>query len=55
VLANPTITSIVNGSTSIAQLEDNAAAVDAKLGADVLAACDDVWLSLRAPTVYYGR
>jgi aryl-alcohol dehydrogenase (NADP+) len=55
VLANPAITSIVNGSTSIAQLEDNAAAVDAKLGADVLGACDEVWRSLRAPTVYYGR
>ena len=31
VLANPAITSISNGSTSLAQLEDNAAATDVKL------------------------
>jgi len=56
VLANPAITSISNGSTSIAQLEDNVAATDVKLSRDVLAACDAVWLSVRPPTtVFYGR
>ena len=56
VLANPAITSISNGSTSLAQLEDNVAATDVKLSRDVLAACDAVWLSVRPPTtVFYGR
>lgn len=55
VLANPAITAIVNGATSVAQLEENIAATDIRLGADVLQACDDVWRTLRAPTVYYGR
>jgi aryl-alcohol dehydrogenase (NADP+) len=54
-LANPAITAISNGATSIAQLEDNAAAVDVKLSSDVLAACDEVWRSFRVPTVFYGR
>jgi aryl-alcohol dehydrogenase (NADP+) len=55
VLGNPAITSIVNGSTSIAQLEDNVAAVDLKLPAHVFTACDEIWRTLRAPTVFYGR
>lgn len=55
-LANPAISSISNGSTSIAQLEDNIAATGVKLSADVLAACDAVWASVRPPTtVFYGR
>ncbi|OGA67579.1 MAG: hypothetical protein A3G83_03850 [Betaproteobacteria bacterium RIFCSPLOWO2_12_FULL_68_20] len=55
VLANPAITAIVNGSTSTAQLEDNAAATEVKLSPDALAACDEVWRSYRVPTVFYGR
>ena len=56
VLANPAITSIVNGATSIAQLEENVAATDVKLSPDALKACDAVWLTLRPPTtVFYGR
>jgi aryl-alcohol dehydrogenase (NADP+) len=56
VLANPAITSICNGSTSLAQLEDNVAAAGFKLSRDALAACDAVWLSVRPPTtVFYGR
>lgn len=55
VLANPAVTSIVNGATSIAQLEENIAATEVRLGADALAACDDVWRTLRVPTVFYGR
>jgi aryl-alcohol dehydrogenase (NADP+) len=55
VLANPAITAIVNGSTSIRQLEDNVAATDVKLSPDALKACDDVWRSFRVPTVFYGR
>jgi aryl-alcohol dehydrogenase-like predicted oxidoreductase len=55
VLANPAISAISNGATSIAQLEDNAAAVDLTLAPDALAACDEVWRSFRVPTVFYGR
>jgi aryl-alcohol dehydrogenase (NADP+) len=55
VLANPAITAIVNGSTSIKQLEDNVAATDVRLSPDALKACDDVWRSFRVPTVFYGR
>jgi len=56
VLAHPAITSISNGSTSVAQLEDNAAAMGVKLSRDVLAACDAVWQTVRPPTtVFYGR
>lgn len=54
-LANPAITAIVNGSTSIKQLEDNIAATDVKLSPDTLKACDDVWRSFWVPTVFYGR
>jgi aryl-alcohol dehydrogenase-like predicted oxidoreductase len=56
VLANPAITAISNGATSIAQLEDNVAAADVKLAPEALKACDAVWYSVRPPTtVYYGR
>jgi aryl-alcohol dehydrogenase (NADP+) len=56
VLAHPAITSIVAGATSVAQLEDNAeAAASAAPSREALAACDEVWRSLRAPTVFYGR
>jgi aryl-alcohol dehydrogenase (NADP+) len=56
VLANPAITAISNGATSIAQLEDNIAATDVKLTPDALKACDEVWYTVRPPTtVYYGR
>jgi aryl-alcohol dehydrogenase (NADP+) len=54
-LANPAITAIVNGSTSISQLEDNVAATRVKLSAEALNACDEVWRSFRVPTVFYGR
>ena len=56
VLANPAITAVTNGATSVAQLEENVAATDVKLSAEVLKACDAVWLTVRPPTtVFYGR
>jgi len=55
VLNNPSITAIVNGATSIAQLEENMAAVDVKLSQEELAACDEVWHQLRPPRLFYGR
>jgi aryl-alcohol dehydrogenase (NADP+) len=55
-LANPAISSISNGATSVAQLEDNAAATEVTLTPDMLAACDAVWQTVRPPTtVFYGR
>jgi aryl-alcohol dehydrogenase (NADP+) len=56
VLSNPVITAIVSGATSAAQLEDNIAATEVKLSRDVLAACDQVWCTVRPPTtIFYGR
>jgi aryl-alcohol dehydrogenase-like predicted oxidoreductase len=56
VLANPAITAVTNGATSVAQLEENIAATDVKLSPDALKACDAVWLTVRPPTtVFYGR
>jgi aryl-alcohol dehydrogenase (NADP+) len=56
VLANPAISSISNGATSVAQLEDNVAATAVELTPDMLAACDEVWRTVRPPTtVFYGR
>ena len=54
-LHNPAITSIVCGATSLAQLDENAAATDVRLPREVLSACDDVWHTLRPPRVFYGR
>jgi aryl-alcohol dehydrogenase-like predicted oxidoreductase len=54
ILNNKTITSVVCGSTSIKQMEENAGAVDIKLTDDELAACDEVWNQLRPPRFFYG-
>jgi aryl-alcohol dehydrogenase-like predicted oxidoreductase len=56
VLANPAVTAVVNGATSVPQLEENIAATEVKLSQDILAACDQVWHMVRPPTtVFYGR
>ena len=55
VLSNKTITSVVNGATSMKQLEQNMAAADIDLSQDVRDACDDVWNELRPRGVFYGR
>jgi aryl-alcohol dehydrogenase-like predicted oxidoreductase len=55
VLNTPGITSIVNGATSMAQLEENLGAVDVKLSREEMEACDEVWKMLRPPRLFYGR
>jgi aryl-alcohol dehydrogenase-like predicted oxidoreductase len=55
VLSNKTITSIVCGATSIAQLQENLAATKITLGKEELDACDQVWHQLRPPRLFYGR
>jgi aryl-alcohol dehydrogenase-like predicted oxidoreductase len=55
VLNIPGITSIVNGATAMAQLEENLGAVDIKLSKEEMDACDQVWHMLRPPRLFYGR
>jgi aryl-alcohol dehydrogenase-like predicted oxidoreductase len=55
VLTNKTITAVVCGNTSIAQLEQNMAATEISLSEEELKICDDVWNQLRPPRLFYGR
>jgi aryl-alcohol dehydrogenase-like predicted oxidoreductase len=55
VLSNRTVTAVVCGNTSIAQLEQNMAAAEIILSDDELKACDEVWSHLRPPRLFYGR
>jgi len=55
VLNTPGIPSIVNGATSVAQLEENLKATDIKLSQEELDACEQVWHMLRPPRLFYGR
>jgi len=55
VLNKKGITSIVCGATSVEQLEQNMAAVNVRLTAEELAACDEVWGMLHPPRLFYGR
>jgi aryl-alcohol dehydrogenase-like predicted oxidoreductase len=55
VLSNRTVTAVVCGNTSVAQLEQNLAATEITLSADELKACDEVWSQLRPPRLFYGR
>ncbi len=55
VLSNKTITSIVCGATSVAQLEDNLKATEITISKEELEACDAVWHQLRPPRLFYGR
>jgi aryl-alcohol dehydrogenase-like predicted oxidoreductase len=55
VLNNPVITSVILGVSSARQLEENMGAVDIKLTAEEMKACDVVWDELRPPRIFYGR
>jgi aryl-alcohol dehydrogenase-like predicted oxidoreductase len=55
VLNTPGITAIVNGATSMGQLEENLGAVEIKLSREEMEACDEVWHMLRPPRLFYGR
>ena len=55
VLRDPVVCSIVNGSTSVEQLEENTAAADILLTQEEIDACDEVWSRLHPPRIFYGR
>ena len=55
VLANPVVTSVIIGATSMKHVQHNIAALDIALTKDELAACDDIWKKLRPLTFFYGR
>ena len=55
ILNNPTITSVLSGTISLEQLEENTAAVDIKLSPEEFQACDDVWSMFRPPRYHYAR
>ncbi len=56
MLANPLVSSIVCGVSSVAQLEENLGSLDMTLSAGDLEACDEVWRMLTpAPTMFYAR
>lgn len=54
-LNNRTITTAVCGCSSLKQLEENLAAIELKLSPEQLAACDEVWQSLRPGRFFYWR
>ena len=56
MLQRPAVTSIIIGASRLEQLRENLAALDdGPLDADTLAACDNVWRSLRGVTPIYNR
>jgi 1-deoxyxylulose-5-phosphate synthase len=55
ILNNPAITSVLSGSISLEQLTENMAAVDIKLTAEELKACDEVWQMFRPKRYSYYR
>jgi aryl-alcohol dehydrogenase-like predicted oxidoreductase len=55
ILNNPVISSAIVGATSTRQLEENIGAMELKITADEIKACDDIWLELRPPRYFYGR
>jgi aryl-alcohol dehydrogenase-like predicted oxidoreductase len=46
---------VLLGVSAAKQLEENLGAVDIKLTAEEIQACDVVWNELRPPRVFYGR
>jgi len=56
LLAQPSVSSIVCGVSSVEQLDDSLAALDMNLSEDDLEACDKVWETLRPrPVMFYAR
>lgn len=55
VLANPVVTSVIIGTTSMKHIQHNLAALKITPTEDHLAACDDIWKRLRPLTFFYGR
>lgn len=54
ILNNPAITSIICGTNSIKQLEENVGAIEVTLTEEELNICNEVWQKLRPPRFYYG-
>ena len=54
ILNNRSITSVICGSNSIKQLEENIGAVDITLTDHELKTCDEIWNELRPPRFFYG-
>jgi 1-deoxyxylulose-5-phosphate synthase len=55
ILANPVVTSIIIGATSVKHVEHNIAATEMTLSAEEMAKCDEVWRNLRPLRFFYGR
>jgi len=56
LLQQPQVTSVILGASRLEHLKDNLAALDEQpLSAETLAACDEVWASLRGVTPKYNR
>jgi 1-deoxyxylulose-5-phosphate synthase len=56
LLQNPLVTSIVCGANSVNQLEENLKSAEVRLSAEELAACDQVWQTLRPKaSFFYAR
>jgi aryl-alcohol dehydrogenase-like predicted oxidoreductase len=53
VLGNELITSTICGASSLKQLKENLGALEVKLSAEELTACDKVWQQLRPPRFSY--
>jgi aryl-alcohol dehydrogenase-like predicted oxidoreductase len=55
VLANPTVTSLIMGATSMKHVEHNIAAVNITLTKEEMDGCDEIWHALRPLRFFYGR
>jgi 1-deoxyxylulose-5-phosphate synthase len=55
VLANPDVTSLIMGATSMRHVEHNLAALDMTLTKDEIDGCDAIWHALRPLRFFYGR
>ncbi len=55
IMRNPVISSTLIGISSAKQLEENIGALELKLTDEEIKGCDDVWLELRPPRLFYGR
>lgn len=54
ILKNPAITSVICGSNSVEQLEENLGAVELKVTPEEIAVCDEIWNQLHPPRFAYG-
>ena len=55
ILNNPLISSAIIGVSSMKQLEENIVSIDLKLTSEETKGCDEVWLELRPPRIFYGH